>query len=168
MIGAVMYVFVYTCTCASIPTRLVRFPCVANPPLTHPLLHPNHHHHHHQDKTKTPSQHDTQTRTQTDVAARLALPDTHFLLDYVRSDLLCLRVVARALVMWETVEGSSAWVEAQVHYVVFLLLVWFEVCLCLCLCWTSLVPAALVVWETVEAQVRVGGWVLDWEGWVAC
>lgn len=48
------------------------------------------------------------------MAARLALPDTHFLLDYVRPDLLLLRVVARSLVMWDSVEGSGAWVAAQV------------------------------------------------------
>jgi hypothetical protein len=34
------------------------------------------------------------------VAARLSVPQTLFLLDYVRPDLLMLRVVARSLVLW--------------------------------------------------------------------
>ena len=44
------------------------------------------------------------------VASRLALPDTHFLLDFVRPDILMLRVIARALVMWEGVAPTDEWV----------------------------------------------------------
>lgn len=50
----------------------------------------------------------------TSVAARLALPDTHFLLDYVRPDMLMLRVISRALVLWDTVLPTTAWVKAQI------------------------------------------------------
>jgi anaphase-promoting complex subunit 1 len=46
-------------------------------------------------------------------AARLALPDTHCALDFVRPDLLLLRVLARALVLWDAVAPTEAWVEAQ-------------------------------------------------------
>jgi len=48
------------------------------------------------------------------VAARLAIPETHFLLDYVRPDLLMLRVVARSLVLWDNVEPTEAWALGQV------------------------------------------------------
>ena len=48
------------------------------------------------------------------VASRLSLPDTHFLLDYVRPDLLLLRVVARSMILWSDVEASSAWIDAQI------------------------------------------------------
>lgn len=47
------------------------------------------------------------------VAARLALPETHFLLDYVRPDLLLLRVIARSLVLWDDVQPSAEWVHRQ-------------------------------------------------------
>jgi anaphase-promoting complex subunit 1 len=46
-------------------------------------------------------------------AARLVIPDTHFGLDFVRPDLLLLRVLARALILWDSVQGSHAWVMAQ-------------------------------------------------------
>ena len=48
-----------------------------------------------------PPTHPPTHSNQTGVASRLALPDTHFLLDYVRPDMLLLRVVARALVLWD-------------------------------------------------------------------
>jgi anaphase-promoting complex subunit 1 len=35
------------------------------------------------------------------VAARLAIPDTHFALEYVRPDFILLRVVARSLILWD-------------------------------------------------------------------
>jgi anaphase-promoting complex subunit 1 len=48
----------------------------------------------------------------------IALPDTHTLLEYVRPDFLTLRVIAKALIMWDTVEPSSKWIEDQVPSVV--------------------------------------------------
>ena len=52
------------------------------------------------------------------VAERLSIPDTHFLLDYVRPDLLMLRVFARCLVLWDDVLASPSWVGAQVPKVI--------------------------------------------------
>ena len=52
------------------------------------------------------------------VAARLALPDTLFLLDYVRPDLLMLRVIARGLVLWDSVQPTTEWLREQVPLVV--------------------------------------------------
>ncbi|CAM9522331.1 unnamed protein product [Chrysoparadoxa australica] len=52
------------------------------------------------------------------VAGRLALPDTHFLLDYVRPDFLLLRVVARALILWDSVHPTMQWVQDQVPQVI--------------------------------------------------
>ncbi|XP_050344648.1 anaphase-promoting complex subunit 1 [Nymphalis io] len=48
------------------------------------------------------------------VAAWLAPPRTAYLLDFVRPDLLMLRVIARGLVMWDDIEASEEWVESQV------------------------------------------------------
>jgi len=48
------------------------------------------------------------------IASAVALPDTHFLLEYVRPDFLMLRVIARALILWDDVEPSKDWVDAQV------------------------------------------------------
>jgi hypothetical protein len=47
------------------------------------------------------------------VAAAFAVPDTRFALDFVRPDLVQLRVLARALVLWDDVQPSDAWVQAQ-------------------------------------------------------
>lgn len=47
------------------------------------------------------------------VAARLAVPASLFALDYARPDFVLLRVLARGLVMWDEVEPTAVWVEAQ-------------------------------------------------------
>jgi anaphase-promoting complex subunit 1 len=47
------------------------------------------------------------------IASAIALPDTHFLLEYVRPDFLMLRVIARALIMWDRVQPTDDWVEQQ-------------------------------------------------------
>jgi anaphase-promoting complex subunit 1 len=52
------------------------------------------------------------------IASALALPDTHFLLEYVRPDFLMLRVIARSLILWDDVQPSKAWIEAQLPSVV--------------------------------------------------
>ena len=49
-----------------------------------------------------------------DVAALLAIPDTTRGLEYVRPDLLLLRVVGRSLVLWSQVAPTKVWVEAQI------------------------------------------------------
>lgn len=52
------------------------------------------------------------------IAAALSIPDTHFLLEFVRPDFLGLRLLAKALILWDEVEPSSAWIERQVPSVV--------------------------------------------------
>jgi len=47
------------------------------------------------------------------VASILKLPDTHFLLDYIRPDLLALRVLAKSLILWN-VEPTAEWIDSQV------------------------------------------------------
>lgn len=47
------------------------------------------------------------------VAAWMDPPDTHAVLDTVRPDLLLLRVVARALVMWDNIEPTINWMFKQ-------------------------------------------------------
>ena len=47
------------------------------------------------------------------VARAFAVPDTHFALNYVKPDLILLRVLARGLVMWDEVAATRDWVESQ-------------------------------------------------------
>ena len=47
------------------------------------------------------------------VAASFVIPDTHFALDYVRPNFILLRVLARALVMWDKLLPTEAWVQQQ-------------------------------------------------------
>ncbi|XP_061376792.1 anaphase-promoting complex subunit 1 isoform X2 [Danaus plexippus] len=50
----------------------------------------------------------------TAVADLLSPPHTAYMLDYVRPDLLMLRVIARGLVLWDDIEPTEEWVENQV------------------------------------------------------
>ncbi|TMW68650.1 hypothetical protein Poli38472_006118 [Pythium oligandrum] len=45
------------------------------------------------------------------IAAQLAVPDTLILLDYVRPDILMMRVLAKNLVMWDAIQPTTAWIE---------------------------------------------------------
>eukprot|EP00808_Paulinella_micropora_P025174 g71415.t1 len=47
------------------------------------------------------------------VAARLRIPDTAFLLDYVRPDFLLLRVLSQGLILWDAVAPTWVWVESH-------------------------------------------------------
>ena len=47
------------------------------------------------------------------IARAFSIPDTHFALDYVKPDLIVLRVLARGLVMWSEVAATKEWVESQ-------------------------------------------------------
>eukprot|EP00980_Cylindrotheca_fusiformis_P031132 scaffold25862_cov152-Cylindrotheca_fusiformis.AAC.3 len=47
------------------------------------------------------------------IASAIALPDTHFLLEYVRPDFLMLRVIARGLILWDDVQPTKAWIDSQ-------------------------------------------------------
>ncbi|KAL8291339.1 hypothetical protein RQP46_002317 [Phenoliferia psychrophenolica] len=49
-----------------------------------------------------------------DVADMLEIPDTARRLDYVRSDLLLLRTLARSMILWSTVASSKTWVESHI------------------------------------------------------
>ena len=49
-----------------------------------------------------------------DVAHTLEIPDTARRLDYVRSDLLLLRTLARAMILWSSVASSKQWVESHI------------------------------------------------------
>jgi anaphase-promoting complex subunit 1 len=48
------------------------------------------------------------------IASAISLPDTHFLLEYVRPDFLMFRVIARALILWDEVEPTEEWIQAQI------------------------------------------------------
>ena len=48
-----------------------------------------------------------------DMAATFEVPDTLINLDHVRPDFLLLRVLARNLIMWESLSPTKSWVEAQ-------------------------------------------------------
>jgi anaphase-promoting complex subunit 1 len=52
------------------------------------------------------------------IASAIALPDTHFLLEFVRPDFLGHRVVSRALILWNDVEPTKKWIDAQIPSVV--------------------------------------------------
>ena len=52
------------------------------------------------------------------VARRLALPQTHFDLDLVRPDFMLLRVLARALIMWDSVQPCQAWVDSNLPQII--------------------------------------------------
>lgn len=54
---------------------------------------------------------------QESVASRLSVPDTLFLLQGVRPDLLVLRVVMKHLILWQRIEPSEAWLRSQVPLV---------------------------------------------------
>ncbi|KAI8350725.1 hypothetical protein B0O80DRAFT_124721 [Mortierella sp. GBAus27b] len=48
------------------------------------------------------------------IAAKLNVPETQFLLDYVNPDLLMLRVICRAIVLWDSIKPTPAWILSQV------------------------------------------------------
>jgi hypothetical protein len=50
------------------------------------------------------------------ITLALALPDTHFLLEFVRPDLLGLRVVSRALILWDDVQPTREWMDKQIPW----------------------------------------------------
>lgn len=52
------------------------------------------------------------------IASVVSLPDTLYHLDYVRPDLLFLRVVARSLILWNDMEASDIWIEQQIPYLI--------------------------------------------------
>ena len=47
------------------------------------------------------------------IADLVPLPETSYLLDYVRPEFLFLRVLARSIIMWKSIKPSKEWVERQ-------------------------------------------------------
>jgi anaphase-promoting complex subunit 1 len=52
------------------------------------------------------------------IAARLTIPNTHFLLDYVRPDFLMLRVLSRNLILWDDIHPTDDWIRTQIPDIV--------------------------------------------------
>ena len=52
------------------------------------------------------------------VAALLEVPDTQFLLDFIRPDFLLLRVLSHSLIMWDDIRPTIEWVESKCPAVV--------------------------------------------------
>ena len=52
------------------------------------------------------------------IASSLQLPETHFSLDYIRPDLLSLRVISRSLILWNDIQPSSEWIDLQIPTIV--------------------------------------------------
>ncbi|CAG9788243.1 unnamed protein product [Diatraea saccharalis] len=48
------------------------------------------------------------------LASWLQAPTTAYQLDFVRPDLLMLRIISRGLVLWDSIEASEEWIEDQV------------------------------------------------------
>ncbi|KAJ3095174.1 Anaphase-promoting complex subunit 1, partial [Physocladia obscura] len=48
------------------------------------------------------------------VADKIRIPETSHFLDYVRSDLLLIRTLARNLIMWDSISPSETWIENQI------------------------------------------------------
>ncbi|XP_068728740.1 anaphase-promoting complex subunit 1-like [Montipora capricornis] len=54
----------------------------------------------------------------TSVATWLDAPDTQFMLDFIRPDFLLLRLLSRGLIMWDSIQPSSDWVESHIPAIV--------------------------------------------------
>ncbi|GAA0138654.1 hypothetical protein LIER_00357 [Lithospermum erythrorhizon] len=52
------------------------------------------------------------------IVSRLSIPQTCFDLQYVRPDLIMLRVIARSLIMWSSVYPSEDWIQSQLPEVI--------------------------------------------------
>ncbi|KAF9929490.1 Anaphase-promoting complex subunit 1 [Linnemannia zychae] len=48
------------------------------------------------------------------IAAKLAVPETQYLLDYLSPHSLMLRVICRAIILWDTIFPSEEWILSQV------------------------------------------------------
>ncbi|KAH9618819.1 hypothetical protein KSS87_009167 [Heliosperma pusillum] len=52
------------------------------------------------------------------IVSRLSIPRTNFELQYLRPDFIMLRVIARNLIMWSSVNPTKEWVESQIPEIV--------------------------------------------------
>jgi anaphase-promoting complex subunit 1 len=48
------------------------------------------------------------------IASRVAIPSTKYLLDYVRPDMILLRVIGYNMIMWNTIDATESWIERQI------------------------------------------------------
>ncbi|XP_057330298.1 anaphase-promoting complex subunit 1 [Microplitis mediator] len=53
------------------------------------------------------------------VAEWMRAPETQYLLDFVRPDLLMLRILAHSLILWDEIEPTKAWVSSHVPDIVY-------------------------------------------------
>ncbi|XP_024938958.1 anaphase-promoting complex subunit 1 isoform X2 [Cephus cinctus] len=53
------------------------------------------------------------------VAEWMRAPATQFLLDFVRPDLLLLRILAKSLILWDEIEPTKTWVSSHVPEIVY-------------------------------------------------
>jgi len=49
-----------------------------------------------------------------DVAEKLSIPETSYLLSHLRPDLLLLRIVCKNLILWDDIHPSQDWIENQI------------------------------------------------------
>ncbi|WKY14040.1 hypothetical protein Q1695_004680 [Nippostrongylus brasiliensis] len=54
----------------------------------------------------------------TNIARELELPSTISMLEEIRPDVVFVRVLARSLVLWDSIEPSSAWIDKQIPNVI--------------------------------------------------
>ncbi|CAI0443752.1 unnamed protein product [Linum tenue] len=52
------------------------------------------------------------------IVSRLSIPKTRYELQYVRPDFIMLRVIARNLIMWSSVQSSKGWILSQIPEIV--------------------------------------------------
>ncbi|KAK1284173.1 Anaphase-promoting complex subunit 1 [Acorus calamus] len=58
-------------------------------------------------------------KTESEVmASRLSIPLTHFDLNYVRPDFIMLRIIARNMIMWNSVYPSGDWIDYQIPAII--------------------------------------------------
>jgi len=53
------------------------------------------------------------------VAEWMQPPDTQYLLEFVRPDFLLLRVLAKSLILWDSIEPTKLWVSSHVPNIVY-------------------------------------------------
>lgn len=47
------------------------------------------------------------------MASAFSIPETRFALDYVRPDLIVLRMLARCLILWDSIQPTRDWIHSQ-------------------------------------------------------
>ncbi|KAL3915324.1 MAG: hypothetical protein SGILL_005708 [Bacillariaceae sp.] len=52
------------------------------------------------------------------IASAISIPETHFLLEYIRPDFLMLRIISRALILWDDVCPTNEWIDSQLPKVI--------------------------------------------------